>query len=137
MADRYPVPHGPAAIKGFSAASRVRSFVYAAHGIRAVVTSQHNAWIHAVATLAAVALGLSLRIPRLEWIAIVFAIAAVWSAEAFNTALELLCDVASPTFHPLVKSAKDIAAGAVLICAVGAMVTALLVFAPRLAMLLP
>jgi diacylglycerol kinase (ATP) len=137
MADRYPVPQGHATINAFSTASRLRSFVYAGRGIRAVVTSQHNAWIHSVATFAAVALGLSLRIPRLEWIAIVFAIVSVWTAEAINTALELLCDVASPNFHPLVETAKDVAAGAVLICAIGATVTAVLVFAPCLAMLLP
>jgi diacylglycerol kinase (ATP) len=137
MADRYPIPEGHAALNGFSAASRLRSFVYAARGIRALVTSQHNAWIHSVATLAAVALGLLLQIPRLEWIAIVFAIVSVWTAEALNTALELLCDVASPEFHPLIETAKDVAAGAVLICAAGAMVIAGLVFAPHLSMLLP
>lgn len=101
-----------------------------------MVTSQHNAWIHTAATVATVALGLSLRVPRLEWIALVFAIVSVWTAEAINTALELVCDVASPEFHPLVETAKDVAAGAVLICAVGAAVTGLLVFFPPLAVLL-
>jgi diacylglycerol kinase (ATP) len=100
------------------------------------VTSQHNAWIHAAATFAAGALGLALAIPRLEWLALVFAIVSVWAAEAINTALELLCDVASPGFHPLVRTAKDVAAGAVLICAIGALLTGLLVFGPRLAALL-
>jgi diacylglycerol kinase (ATP) len=102
-----------------------------------MIASQHNAWIHAVATFAAVGLGVSLRISRLEWIALVFAIVSVWTTEAINTALELLCDVASPDFHPLVETAKDVAAGAVLICAVGATATGLLVFGPRLATLLP
>lgn len=100
-----------------------------------MVTSQHNAWIHAVSTFATVGLGLSLGISRLEWIGLVFAIVSVWTAEAINTALELLCDVASPDFHPLVEKAKDVAAGAVLISAVGAAVTGLLVLGPRLATL--
>jgi diacylglycerol kinase (ATP) len=102
-----------------------------------MVSSQHNAWIHAVATHAPVGLGFSLDVPRPEWICLVFAIVSVWTAEAINTALELLCDVASPDFHPLVETAKDVAAGAVLICAVGAALTGLLVFGPRLATLVP
>jgi diacylglycerol kinase len=49
----------------------------------------------------------------------VLAIVAVWTAEAMNTAFELLTDLASPTFHPLAGKAKDVAAGAVLISALG------------------
>jgi diacylglycerol kinase (ATP) len=55
---------------------------------------------------------------------------AVWTAEALNTALELLADVASPEFHPLVEKAKDVAAGAVLISAIGSVIIGLLVFGP-------
>ena len=51
------------------------------------------------------------------------------SAEALNTAFEALCDVASPEFHPSVARAKDIAAAAVLISALGAVVVGLIVFA--------
>jgi diacylglycerol kinase (ATP) len=57
---------------------------------------------------------------------------AVWTAEALNTAFELLCDVASPEFHPLVEKAKDVAAGAVLIAAIGAAAVGLLVLGPPL-----
>jgi len=60
------------------------------------------------------------------------AIIAVWTAEALNTAFESLCDVASPEFHPMVERAKNIAAGAVLISAVGAAVIGLLIFGPKL-----
>lgn len=77
------------------------------------------------------ALGLALRLERMEWLALVFAMVLVWAAEALNTALELLCDVASPGFHPLVRRAKDVAASAVLICALGAVVVAALVFVPH------
>jgi diacylglycerol kinase (ATP) len=56
---------------------------------------------------------------------------AVWTAEALNTALEFLADVASPQFHPLVEKAKDVAAGAVLISAVGSTTIALLIFGPH------
>jgi diacylglycerol kinase (ATP) len=57
---------------------------------------------------------------------------AVWTAEALNTAFESLCDVASPEFHPMVERAKDVAAGAVLVAAIGSVVIGLLVFGPRL-----
>src|SRR5688572_25216331 len=117
----------------FSASARLRSFVFAGRGIRTMFVSQHNAWVHAVATLSVVALGFALRVQRVEWLALVLAIVAVWTAEAINTAFEFLCDVASPEFHPLVEKAKDVAAGSVLICATGAAATGLLVLGPPLA----
>jgi len=98
-----------------------------------MLASQHNTWIHAAATSVVLVLGIALGISRLEWIGLVFALVAVWTAEALNTAFEHLCDVASPNFHPLVEKAKDVAAGAVLICSVGAAATGLLVFVPHLA----
>ena len=75
---------------------------------------------------------LLLGISLLEWCAIVVAIVVVWTAEALNTAFELLCDVASPEFHPLIQKGKDVAAAAVLLSAVGAAVIGLLVFGPHL-----
>jgi diacylglycerol kinase (ATP) len=120
----------------FSVAARLRSFEYALRGIAAMLRTQHNAWIHAAATVVALGAGFALRIAATEWLAVVLAIMAVWTAEALNTAFEALCDVASPEFHPLVKRAKDVAAGAVLISALGAVVVAALVFGPKLHALL-
>jgi diacylglycerol kinase (ATP) len=115
---------------------RIRSFSFAFHGIAIMLRSQYNAWIHATATIATVAAGVVLGISRAEWCWIVLAIVAVWTAEALNTALEFLTDVASPEFHPIAGQAKDVAAGAVLITAVGAVVIGLIVFGPRLVELL-
>jgi diacylglycerol kinase (ATP) len=98
-----------------------------------MVTSQHNARIHAAATVAIVCVGLMLRLSALEWCWIVLAIVAVWTAEALNTAFEFLTDVASPTFHPIAGKAKDVAAGAVLLAAIGASVIGLLVLGPHIA----
>ena len=58
------------------------------------------------------------------------AIISVWTAEALNTAFEFLTDVASPEFHPLAAKAKDVAAGAVLIAAIGSVVIGLLILGP-------
>ena len=116
----------------FSLAARARSFGHAFRGVAALVASQHNAWIHAVATLVVVALGLALGVSRLEWALLALAIAAVWTAEGLNTALEWLCDVASPERHPLVGRAKDVAAASVLIAAAGSALVGLLVLGPPL-----
>ena len=97
-----------------------------------MLRSQHNAWIHAFATVAVCAAGILLRLSIWEWCWIVLAIVAGWTAEALNTAVELLADVASPSFHPLAGRAKDVAAGAVLISALGAAAIGAMVFGPRL-----
>ena len=118
---------------GFSVAARVRSFGHALRGIAVMLASQHNAWIHGVATVAVCVLGAALGVSPLGWCALILAMVAVWTAEALNTAFELLCDVAAPEFHPLVEKAKDVAAGAVLIAAIGAAGVGLLVLGPPLA----
>lgn len=102
-----------------------------------MLRSQHNAWIHALATICVLAAGAVFGVSRVEWLAITLAIVAVWSAEALNTAFESLCDVASPEFHPMVERAKDVAAGSVLIAAAGAVVIGLLIFCPRLMAQIP
>ncbi len=117
---------------GFRVAARVRSFGHALRGIAVLLASQHNAWIHGVATLAVGALAAGLGVSLLGWCALILAMIAVWTAEALNTAFELLCDVASPEFHPLVEKAKDVASGAVLIAAIGAAAVGLLVLGPPL-----
>jgi diacylglycerol kinase (ATP) len=114
----------------FSISARFRSFAYAGRGIRTMLVSQHNAWIHAGATLVVAVGAFAFNVNRVEWLALILATVSVWTAEALNTALEFLCDVASPEFHPLVEKAKDVAAGAVLICALGAAATGAIVFAP-------
>jgi diacylglycerol kinase (ATP) len=118
--------------KRFLIVDRLKSFGFAFAGLAAMLRTQHNAWIHLASTISAVSAGFWFGISREEWVWLVLAIVAVWTAEALNTAFELLCDVASPEFHPLVKQAKDVAAAAVLIAAVGATIVGLLVFAPRL-----
>jgi diacylglycerol kinase (ATP) len=106
---------------------RLRSIRYAVRGIGVMVRSQHNAWLHAAATVLVIALGLGLGVSAADWCWLVLAMMAVWTAEALNTAFEFLADVASPTFHPVAGMAKDVAAGAVLISAIGSVVIGLLV----------
>jgi diacylglycerol kinase (ATP) len=104
----------------FTVIGRAKSFGYAFQGLVFMVRTQHNAWIHLAATVAVIVAGLLLKVSAADWRWLITALALVWVAEAMNTAFEHLCDVVSPQFHPGVQRCKDIAAGAVLICAIAA-----------------
>jgi len=116
--------------QSFSFRSRIQSFRHAINGIGLMLKSQHNAWIHATASVLILLIGGFLGLTPEEWCWLVIAIMAVWTAEALNTALEFLADVASAEFHPSIEKAKDVAAGAVLIAATGSMVIALFILGP-------
>ena len=77
-------------------------------------------------------MGFAFRITATEWCCLIICFTAVWTAEALNTALELLTDLVSPEYHPLAGQCKDVAAGAVLIAAVGAGLVGAIVLAPYL-----
>ena len=110
---------------------RIRSFRCALRGIWVVISSQHNAWIHAAATVVVISLGFYFHVTWAGWCWIILAMMSVWTAEALNTAFEFLTDVAAPEFHPLAEKAKDVAAGAVLIAAFGSVFIGVIVFGPH------
>jgi len=120
----------------FEFIKRIQSFKFALTGIWTMLKSQHNAWIHACITAAVVVAGVVFGVSPSEWCWLVLAIMAVWTAEALNTALEFLADAASPEFHPLVRHSKDVAAGAVLISAIGSVIIGILVLGPHILHLL-
>jgi diacylglycerol kinase (ATP) len=132
MTTRSDISISTATQRSLTFTGRLRSVRCALRGVRIMFQSQHNAWIHALATCLVCVAGFTLQISADEWCWLVLAMMSVWTAEAFNTALEFLTDVASPTFHPLAGQAKDVAAGAVLISAGGAVVIGALVLAPPL-----
>jgi diacylglycerol kinase (ATP) len=113
-----------------------KSFRYAWRGLASVLRNQQNAWIHAGVTCLIVALGVAFGVGATEWALLALAMLAVWAAECFNTALELMGDALSPQEHPLVGAAKDAAAGAVLCAAIGNCIIDTLVFGPRILRLL-
>ncbi|MDX1610240.1 MAG: diacylglycerol kinase family protein [Halofilum sp. (in: g-proteobacteria)] len=104
----------------------------ALRGVGIMLRTQANARIHLGVTLVVVVAGLGLGLDRTDWSWIVLAIIVVWIAEGLNTALERLADALHPDYHPLVRQAKDVAAAAVLIAALGAVLIGLLVFWPYL-----
>ena len=112
--------------------SRIASFKYAFSGWWYVIRTQKNAWIHAVTSLSVILVGLWVQLTVRDWLFILIAIAFVWTAEFFNTALEVLVDLATKEEHPLAKVSKDVGAAAVLIAAITAVVIGILVLGPPL-----
>ena len=111
---------------------RALSFRYAFEGWWYVLRTQRNAWIHAVASVAVFGLAWWLELSRWEWAILLLTSMAVWMAEFINTAVETVVDMVMPEYHPLAKAAKDIAAAAVLVGALGAVVIGLLIMGPPL-----
>jgi diacylglycerol kinase len=114
------------------AGTLARSFRYAFAGLFYVVRSQRNFRIHMTAALVAAALALALGFTPVEWAVLATIITLVMTLEMVNTVVEAAVDLASPTHHPLAKIAKDVAAGAVLLTAIGAVVVGLFLFVPHL-----
>lgn len=117
----------------FSVIARLKSFTYAFEGFAFMLRTQHNAWLHLGATIVVVTLGFALRVDAEAWRWLIVSMALVWVAEAMNTAFEHLCDVVSPALHPSVKRSKDIAAAAVLVCAIAAVLLGAITLWPYLA----
>ena len=111
---------------------RLDSFKYAFAGIRNLFKTEPNAIIHLIAAILAVALGFYFSISKNEWCFVVLSIAMVFSAEAFNTAIEHLTNKVSPEYHELAKKTKDAAAAAVLLAAIGAAIIGLIIFLPKI-----
>ena len=109
---------------------QLRSFGYAWKGIQSCVGKEQNLSFHLIAAMAVIIAGIVLGITRTEWIMVVMCIGTVIAAELFNTAIEKLVDLVSPERHPVAGRVKDIAAGAVLICAVAAAIIGLIIFIP-------
>jgi diacylglycerol kinase len=103
------------------------SINYALEGILYAARNQKHMRNHFLAALGILAAVLFLRVSSLEFILLAISVSFVLFAELMNTAVELCVDIVSPGYHPLAKRAKDVAAGAVLIAAIGAAVMGCLI----------
>jgi diacylglycerol kinase (ATP) len=112
--------------------SLLESFNYAFEGVIHVLRTQRNMRIHFLIAAAVLVIAVVIGVRRLELIALLLAIAFVLIAEMINTAIEHAIDVATTSFDPMAKLAKDIASGAVLIASVNAVAIGYLVFADRI-----
>jgi diacylglycerol kinase (ATP) len=118
---------------GRRARNLLESFNFAFEGIIHVLRTQRNMRIHFLAAVVVLGAALALGVSKLELIALLLAIAFVFIAEMINSALEQAIDVATTSFDPLAKLAKDIAAGAVLIATINAIAIGYLVFSGQIA----
>lgn len=115
---------------------RVRAFGFAWKGIVSLFRREPNAQVHLCAAVLVIVAGFVFRLSASEWCAVILCIGGVFMAEGFNTALECIADKVSPQLDPLIGRAKDVAAGAVLLFVAAAVVVGLIVFIPKIYVLL-
>jgi diacylglycerol kinase (ATP) len=114
----------------------IRSFGFAFKGLAYATKTQLNFRIHLVATVIAAFMGYALHISVNEWQWLLLCIAFVLVAELFNTAIEFLTDLVSPEYNELAGHVKDISAGAVTVAALFALITGIIIFLPKLLVLI-
>ncbi|MBN2745632.1 MAG: diacylglycerol kinase family protein [Bacteroidales bacterium] len=83
-----------------------------------------------------VIVGFVLDLNKTEWLIILLSIAIILSLEAINSAIETLCNLIQPDYHPMIKKIKDISAGSVLISAILVAVVGLIIFLPKIVALI-
>jgi len=122
--------------KRFSLLSRLKSTNNAWRGIGIFLKTTHNLWLHIFFGILAIYLGFTLNITNIEWALIVFSIGLVIVMEALNTAFEIDIDLTSPTYHPYARDIKDVAAGAVSLAVIVAGIIGLIIFLPKVIILI-
>ena len=118
--------------KVFLLKKRLLSFRYAYQGIMYLLKQEHNARIHVTAGVFTIILGMILKLQAWEWVAVVLMVTLVIIVETINTAIENLCDFISQDRSQEIKIIKDLGAAAVLISALMAGVTGLIIYTPKL-----
>ena len=109
-----------------------RSFAIGFFGFCHALRTEQNMQTHSVAAIGVIAAGMMFRLSQWEWIAVLFCIGMVISAECMNTAIERLADRISQEQDPLIKQAKDCGSAAVLVLAIASAAVGLIIFVPRI-----
>ena len=110
----------------------INSFKYAIEGIISSFKTERNMKIHIFIMILVIIAGIILKISALDWIILVIMFAVVISAELFNTTFETVVDMITKERNEKAKLAKDIAAGAVLVLAIGSIIVGLIIFIPKI-----
>ncbi len=108
------------------------TFLHAVNGLIHAVRQEINIKIHLLAATVVIMMGVYFGISSTEWLFIIGCCMWVLSLELLNTAIENICNLVSKDFHPLIKVIKDVAAGAVLVSAIGSAVIGLIIFLPKI-----
>ena len=109
----------------------INSFKYAFKGLGSAVKSERNMKIHFTMMMLVIIAGIFFNIAIWEWITCFILFGLVIVMECVNTAIEIIVDIVSPKYNEAVGRAKDIAAGGVLACAIGAAVAGIFIFLPK------
>jgi len=109
----------------------LQTFKHAISGITHVFKNEQNFRIHIIATILVIIAGFLFSIDKTEWMVIIIAVSIVTALELINSAIEYLCNFVSSDYHEKIKRIKDASAGAVLISAIGAFVSGLVIFVPK------
>ena len=109
----------------------MKSFSYASDGVSFCIKHERNFRIHLVAIFYVLIFAYLAKISIIEFGLLIICFAQVISAELLNTAIEVLCDKESSGYNSFIKRAKDIAAAAVLVCAVGCIILGAVIFIPK------
>ena len=116
----------------FSFSKFFKSFGYAIKGVSEVFRNEQNFKVHTLMGLLAILLGFFFQIAPWEWCFLAVVIALVLAAEMVNTAMEHLCNITHPEQNETVRVIKDVSAGMVLLCAIGALTVGIVIFLPKL-----
>ena len=110
----------------------LKAFEYAFNGLFIFFTRERNGQIQLGIALIILAVGYTLRISRGEWIIVLGCIGSVLSLEMLNSAIEKICNLIQPGYHPSIKAIKDISAGAVLFASLISAIIGCTIFLPKL-----
>ncbi|GET33711.1 undecaprenol kinase [Prolixibacter bellariivorans] len=111
---------------------RKRAFGHAGRGLRLLAANEVHFRIHLFAFVLVMLAGWWVGLSTTEWLIIVIVSGLVFSAEAFNSVMERLCDFVSPEYHARIKDIKDMSAAAVTLAAITAFVAGLIIFIPKI-----
>lgn len=110
----------------------LNSLQFAWKGLLHCLLHERNFRIHTIISMLTIGLDIVLKVSAIEWLVSLLCITLVLSLEILNTAIERLSDAVSSEFHPLIKIAKDVAAGAVLLVSCMSCVIGAIIFFPKI-----
>ena len=110
----------------------LKAFIYAFNGLVIFFRHERNGKIQLFVAIVTVLLGWWLKLSVTEWITILGCIGAVLSLEMINSAIEKLCNLVHPTYHPAVKTIKDMCAGAVLWVSIASTIIGCIILLPKI-----
>jgi undecaprenol kinase len=112
------------------------TFKFALQGIRVSFINEKNFKFHFIFGLFVIVMGLAFNLTPTEWMFVLIAIFGMMVVEMINTSIERVVDLVTEQYHPLAKQAKDIAAGAVLIYAILSLLIGIIIFFPKILVLI-